>query len=362
MHLARPSLLLPLLLTIVGATEARGRPATPADPGRIRLTFTGDVALNWRGTPEHWKTFPWRRNPLRFLKPIFDAADLAVANMEGVLMRKDPKYAEKRLNLWAPVASAQVFKPAGIHLVSTANNHAFDGRDVGVLETLRHLRGAGVRVIGTGRTMAEARTPFLFRKAPACVAIVPGTTKSNMGVRGRARVAFYPEPQHDALLRTVRDTKKQCPLVIVYLHWGTEKAHHPGRKIKALGHRLVEAGANLVVGHHPHVLQGVEFRPGGAVVYSLGNMVFSNPTPATRRTGVLWVELSRERNPHLLRLELIPIVIRRSDYTPLPATRPQAEDLVRRMQRYCRPLGTQVVLYRGRLRFMPNAAVQPPVD
>jgi len=291
------------------AHRAVARPAEPRTPAtrrarhrageRLTLVFTGDVALNWRGTSPALKRFPWSQNPLRFVAPLFHAADLAVANMEGVLMRTDPQYAEKRLNLWAPWASGQIFHPAGIDLVSTANNHAFDGRDAGVLETLAHLRKTGVAVMGTGRTAAEARRPYVLRRAGTCLAVLPATTKVNLRGRGEAHVAFYPEDQEDRLLARVRRARNRCPFVAVYIHWGVEKAHYPRPRIRRLAHALVDAGANLVVGHHPHVLEGVQWRGNALIAYSLGNLVFSNPTLPTRRTGVLrlQVQLPPRRRP-----------------------------------------------------------------
>jgi poly-gamma-glutamate synthesis protein (capsule biosynthesis protein) len=322
--------------------------------------FTGDVALNWRGTAPHLERFPWRDNPLRLLAPLFRQADLAVANMEGVLMRKNPRYAEKRLNLWAPRASAQVFEPAGIDLVSTANNHAFDGRDAGVIETLGHLRAAGVAVMGTGRTEAEARRPYVLSARGSCVAMVPATTKLNLQGHGAAHAAFYPEGRQNRLLALVRKTRRRCPFVVVYIHWGVEKAHRPRRQTRRLAHALVDAGANLVVGHHPHVLQGVERRRGALVAYSLGNLVFSNPTLPPRRTGVLRVQVRLLPAPRIERAELVPLFIHLRRYTPHHATRSQALDLLRRMQSYSLPFGTQVVLRRGGLRFLGPREVLPP--
>ncbi|MFH2009766.1 MAG: CapA family protein, partial [bacterium] len=304
------TLLLPLAWLAAEPSRST-RPARPAVAGDrvIKLAFTGDVALNWRGTAPELKVFPANRNPLRFLAPVFKAADLAVSNMEGVLMRRDPKYAEKRLNLWAPRASGQIFKPAGINVVSTANNHIFDGRDKGVLETLEVLRATGVNVFGSGRSSEEARRPYIFRRHGACIALVPATTKVNKGVRGRATVAWYPWREWDQLPSYIKRVKASCPFVIVYIHWGQEKAHFPKRKIKEFAHRMVDAGADLVVGHHPHVLQGVEYYRGGAIAYSLGNLVFSNPMIPTRRTGVLWVELKPGTPTRLTRLELVPVFI-----------------------------------------------------
>lgn len=359
-----------------GVGAAPGAAAKPAakpqavlqvqPPGTITLAFTGDVSMTWRALPVSLKRLSAKQNPLRFFASDLEAADLAVANFEGVLAPGNPKYAEPRLNLWAPVASGQVFAGAHVDLVSVANNHAFDGRDVGVVRTLLALRGTGVKVIGIGRTDAEARAPYVLRKAGACVAILPGTTKSNKGVRGRARLALYPWKDWSEMYKVVRHTVQHvCPYVVVYLHWGTEKIHYPKRKIRAFGRKIIDAGAKLLVGHHPHVLQGVEYYGGGAIVYSLGNFVFSNPNKSTRRTGLLRVELQPEagkpfRQIRLNRLELIPAMIHRRDYSPRPSSRVQAEDLLRRLRAYCRPFGTQVVMHEGRIRFLSAADIAPP--
>jgi len=352
--------------TPASAPGAATRVAAVKTSPTITLAFIGDVSMTWRSLPASLKRLAPAQNPLRFFAAELEAADLAVANFEGVLAPGDPKYAEPRLNLWAPVASGQVFAGAQVDLVSVANNHAFDGRDVGVLRTLRALRGTGVKVMGIGRTDAEARAPHVFRKAGACVAILPGTTKSNKGVRGSARLALYLWKDWSDLYKAVRHTAKNvCPYVVVYLHWGTEKIHYPKRKIRAFGRKIIDAGARLVVGHHPHVLQGVEHYGGGTIVYSLGNFVFSNPNKSTRRTGLLRVDLKPEagtptRGARLSRLELIPAMIGRGDYTPRPSTRAQAEDLLRRLRAYCMPFGTQVVMHDGRIRFLSAADISPP--
>lgn len=341
------------------ASDKTDRPS--AAPASFTMAFAGDVALNWRGTSPYLRTFPQKANPLRILAPLLRKADFAVANMEGVLMRHDPHYAEERLNLWAPWASAQIFAPAGIDLVSTANNHSFDGRDVGVLETLRHLRKAGVQVMGTGPTEAEARQPFVLRRPGGCVALIPATTKVNKSVRGRARVAWYPRPRQPELLRLVRDTRRRCAFVVVFIHWGREKVHRPPAKIRALAHALVEAGADLVVGHHPHVLQGIERFRQGVIVYSLGNFVFSNPNPETRRTALLWVTLSGAAPYRLGRVALYPVFIhRRQRYSPYPATPSQARDILRRLQSYSAEFGTQLVLRAGRIQVLDPAEITPP--
>ena len=319
--------------------------------GFIDIALTGDVALNWRGTPKHWKDFPWAKNPFRAIKSTLEGADLTVANMEGVLLREDPKLAQSKYNLWAPAVSAQVFKPSGIDVVSTANNHAFDGGDRGVLENLSHLKAAGTFTFGTGATLTEARRPYIYRSGGACIAIVPATMKSNRRGRGKAFLAFYPPESQDELVTHVKAVKRLCSFVIVYIHWGRQKAHFPSRAIKDFGHALVDAGADMVVGHHPHVLQGVEFRDGGVIAYSLGNFVFSNPTEEKRRTGILWATIDPGPPTRLVRLEMIPVNIRRAGYIPVVMNPGQSRDLLQRVRSYSKPFGTRVDPVKGRFRF-----------
>lgn len=324
----------------------------PARAGTFSIAFTGDIALNWRGTPRFWKAFPWEKNPLRVLAPIFEAADFSVANMEGVLMEKDPGVAEKKYNLWAPAVSAQIFAPGHIDLLSTANNHAFDGRDAGVIETLKHLSDAKIAVIGTGPTPAEARAAHVYKKDGGCVAIVPGTLKSNLRGRGQAALAFYGGDLQDGLVAQVAEVaSKQCPFVAVYIHWDVQKKHYPTEATRKLAHRLVDAGADLIVGHHPHVLQGVEFRGDAAIFYSLGNFVFSNPTPIKRRAGVLWARFEPGPETRLDSVELLPTYIERRGYLPVPSSGNHARETFEMMKTFSAGFGTKVEMVEGRLRF-----------
>jgi poly-gamma-glutamate synthesis protein (capsule biosynthesis protein) len=125
----------------------------------------------------------------------------------------------------------------------------------------------------------------------------------------------------------------------------------PTRSQRVLAHRAVDAGAQLVVAHHPHVLQGVEYYRGAAIAYSLGNLVFRNPRPMTFPTGVLVATLTRSPSPELVSLELVPAYIDRQTYTPHPAGS-RARRMRRNLARMSRPLGTHLELANGRIRFL----------
>lgn len=339
------------------AAHALAEPPRPAgSKGVVRLTFVGDVAFTWRAPPAGAALAP-DENPLRDVRALLEPADLTVANMEGVLVDADPRFATPTLNLWAPPVWAPTFAGAGVDLVSHANNHAFDGRSEGVFATRRAIEATGVAVMGSGRSRQEARRPFIHRTDAGCVAILPATLGVNRTPPDRAAfLALYIFEANDDLFDEVRAARRQCDAVVVYIHWGPEYREVPIPFVRRYARRLVEAGAVLVVGHHPHVLQGVEHRPGGVIIFSLGNFVFTRPRPTARLSGVLQVGLRLGgEEPVIEDYGLVPVVIGAEDYAPRPAEGRDVAAVLARMQRTSRPLGTEARLEDGVIRFRPRA-------
>ena len=335
---------------ITGAHAQQG----PTAGAVYKVAIGGDVALNWRGTPSYWKTFPADLNPLLPLAPIFRRADFAFVNLEGVLMRKNPRIASERYNLWAPAVSAQVFKPAGITVVGHANNHTYDGRSAGVLETHQHLNKAGVQAFGSGPTEEAAKAPWIERFGRECLAVVPATTKMNLA-RGRlAYAAYYPKKQRERIVDAVREARKQCRFVIVSIHWGVQYAQEPRPWMRDLGRAMLEAGAIAVVGHHPHVLAAVEFHDERPIVYSLGNLVFSNPDVETRKTGVLELDLWERDGVPAVVARLVPVFIEKRPYMPRLMTNEEAANLGQRLHAISRHYGCRVTHRTGTLSLEPE--------
>lgn len=342
-----------ILVTMLGASATKAQPSADS-ANTLRVAIGGDVALNWRGTAVYWKTFPPRLNPLLPLKEVFESADLGLVNLEGVLMRHNPHYAIDRWNLWAPAVSAQVFRPAGISLVGHANNHTFDGRSDGVLETHKHLKGAGVVAFGSGPDEESAERPYIHRFDGECLAIVPATTKLNKP-RGRAAAAaHYPENRREDLLRAVQDAAEQCALVLVYIHWGEQYVDAPAAWMRSLAHEMVDRGADAVVGHHSHVLGAVEYYRGAPVVYSMGNLVFSTPDVRTRRTAILVLEFATNASPAAIGATLVPVFIEQKGYMPRLMNAAEGRQLGIHLQRLCAPYGTNVRFEAGKLSLTPK--------
>ncbi|MEL6181064.1 MAG: CapA family protein, partial [Myxococcota bacterium] len=229
------------------------------------------------------------------------------------------------------------------------------------------LERQGLSTIGAGPDQERAYAPHIYPVGDGggCIAILPAVLWSNRPVRGPMQLAQY-NPLHDgseqALADNVRAARQRCGFVAVYIHWGLEFRHQPHRAMVELGHRMVEAGAGLVVGHHPHVLQGVEFVGRSAIVYSLGNFVFPNTKrhskPDMRTSGVLMADIQMHREtPYLDALSLVPTIIEPRNIAPVPLDAPVLQQRLRDdLHRWSHGFGTQVELEDGVIHFEPPRA------
>jgi len=355
---------LALSLILMGAappdgagTPAPAQPAKTADAGAgkpsktVSVGFTGDISFTWRAWSVAWDDVPWEKNPLRPVKHLFEAVDFAVGNAEAVYMKKNPKYAIDKWNLWVPAAGAKAFKPAGIDLVTVANNHTMDGRAAGVHETLQRLRDAGTKVIGAGKSWAEATRPHVYRQDGTCTAIIPATRKINKPVRGDAFVALYrKEEGAKKLLAEVARVKKADPkcFVVVYVHWGKQFQKLPKWQ-RPLAHKIIDAGADMILGHHSHVLGTVERYKDKWIAYQIGNFVMSSPWESTRQTGVwrLLLKVGADGSTQLDRFDMSPVYVQRRGYWPRPSRPRETKAIFKLLRDVSKDFGTTVALEGG---------------
>jgi poly-gamma-glutamate synthesis protein (capsule biosynthesis protein) len=181
---------------------------------------------------------------------------------------------------------------SGIKIVSFANNHVFDQGQPGFAETREHLREQGMLFAGSGDTAASAWQPVIIEKNGIKVGIL-GITRWLNGNRNpesdtAPHVNFFPYPDDNAgaapgmdeagVLEAVKQARAKCDFLLVSIHWGVEYASAPKPVDVELAHKMLDAGATVIVGHHPHVLQPVEtYRTqdgrDGLIFFSLGNFL-----------------------------------------------------------------------------------------
>jgi poly-gamma-glutamate synthesis protein (capsule biosynthesis protein) len=234
---------------------------------------------------------PGQADPLALARPLLAAADLAVANLEGQLTGAPRQNA----GYYLTGEPRHVALLAGLDLVSLANNHATDNGREGLAESIATLRAAGIRTVGGGLNQAEAQAPAILEQGGLRLGVlaynfIPPTLAATAAAAGAAN---YDEA---AALAAVRALRPQVDVLVVTPHWGVEYQPRPSSQQRRVARVLVEAGADAVIGHHPHVVQSLEWleregRRPALVAYSLGNFVFDSYDPDAKRGALLYTRL-----------------------------------------------------------------------
>ena len=277
---------------VVSAVEVSPPPAAPSR--QISLIAAGDIQLD-RGVERGFSTadmyvmFEGVRAQLR-------AADIAVANLESLIARGGRR---KRggIAFRAHPNTVLSLVDSGFDALSIANNHADDYGPQALLETSRRLREAGIVSLGVSE-IEEARPVHRILVRNGTRVALLGFTVFTMG---HAQVPPNVEGVREQMADDIRRARADADTVVVSFHWGDEYQREPNIWQQTLGRTAVDAGADLVVGHHPHVYQGVEVYRGRAIVHSLGNFLFDQPWAHTRN-GLMADWIWREDGDHRLRI------------------------------------------------------------
>jgi len=282
-----------------------------ASESPIRLRFVGDVAIV--GTLRD-EVIGHRYDPFAGLSGFL--ADVAVANLEAVLTdRERPSQPLDDLTvpiLRSPPRTASLLRQAGVDVVSIANNHALDFGPRGLATTLEHVREAGLVPMGAGTTVDDARALHVSTVRGVRVGIVAVASILNQHPAGDAYVARV-----RYAVERVREARDDVDVLVVFVHWGREYEPRPEPAQRQLAHALIDAGADAIIGHHPHVLQTVERYRGKPIVYSLGNFTFG-PQPAPRDVSAVAELVVTGGTPTELRM--IPVALRGFAGSPLIST------------------------------------------
>ena len=234
------------------------------------------------------------------------SADYFVVNEEFPFSNRGTPAEDKQYTFEVDPSKVDMFKEMGINLVTLANNHTLDFGTDALLDTLDTLDKAGISHVGAGENIEEASEPVMVNIKGRKIAFIGATRvmpvgEWEAGITSPGLLSAY-DPSN--LIEEIGQAKEQADLVVVYIHWGEESKEMPNEIQTTLAHDIVDAGADLVVGAHPHVLQGIEFYKDVPIVYSLGNFVFGSSIP---RTALLKVTVDETmEGAEDLKLQLIP--------------------------------------------------------
>ncbi len=310
-------------------------------PARIRLHAVGDIgfggALREEGASEG-------RDPFEGLRPALAGADLLFGNLETPLVEdaSRPEVREIRPGFAGAPASARWLAEGRFSLVSLANNHVMDHGVAGLRSTRRALEEAGVLAVGAGESLAEARRPVILERRGARIAFLayaaPGRHSAGAGRAGAAPL----EPA--IMLGDLRSIRGEVSAVVISLHFGLVYSDYPRREEQRLARSLCEEGATVVLGHHPHVLQGLERHRQGLIAYSLGEILFDpasghvvnrSASEIRRDSMILCVEIE---GGSVAGYEVLPARIGASDLHPRILQGEEAAELLQRIESISAPL------------------------
>jgi len=275
------------LLALLGCQRKTPPPPPSAPRTELRLLAVGDIMMHQDvkraaleapgGFPELWAD----------LAPLFQQADLVFGNLETPVAPRTGS-AGRPFLFNAPEALVPALKQSGFQILATANNHAYDQGPRGVTETLEHLGSQGLRALGSGRDRGEAEAPQILERKGLRIGFLGATDLFNSNLNRSEQGPWVCGLDGDRLVEAVRRLRPQVDALVLSLHWGIEYQHRPSPRQQELARRLVEAGADLIIGHHPHVLQPLAWVEAGgrrgAVIYSLGNFISNQDRTYNPRT------------------------------------------------------------------------------
>lgn len=269
----------------------------------VSFCAVGDILLD-RGC----RTMINRRGtgyPFECVNSFIRMHDIRFANLECPISSRGRPIA-KGITFRADSAFVEVITQPGFTILSLANNHALDYGPDALLDTQRILRRNGFAIIGAGRDGADAARPVILERSGLKIAFLAYVTIPQAGLPYRADFPCTAFPDTAALGRELARLRSAMDCIVVSFHWGTEYVSRPSEEQIALAHFAVDHGADLILGHHPHVLQSIEKYRGKFIVYSLGNFVFDQHEPLQRESMIFGCFFTHNgvETPYILPVEL----------------------------------------------------------
>lgn len=352
-----------LAIVIPGAMLAGALIATPVraqnDPV-IRFCLAGDIMLG-RGVKRMSDRYG-AGYPFAGTCSLTAGADITIGNLESPLTSAGFQSTSPWHFKGDTITAALELKKAGFDMVSLANNHALDCGSqglfncIGVLDTAGIVYGELAQTIAdsSGDTVILARPSYLWIKNKK-IGLVAFCEPYLLDIARDYGAGLIATADSACVARSIAAIRDSCDIIIASFHWGFEYKDHPARTQKKLGRMAIDCGAKIVHGHHPHVLQGVEFYRGGLIAYSLGNFIFDQREQICRESALLFAEL---KGDSITAVSMVPLEI--VSNRPVPAGRKKTREIQTRLRQLCRKLGTEVTGSGQTIRLRPAVQRNKP--
>jgi len=327
----------------LGAETGAEEPVT--EEPEISIIAVGDIMLG-RGVGYRLQKAGGFEKAFEKVSHILSRGDITFGNLETPLTDSNHGLdKERKIVLKAKPESVVALTQAGFDILSLSNNHIMDYYEKGLFDTMAILEENGIRHVGGGRNMEEARKPVIIEKNGLKVGFLAYTDMAELVFAGKPYLSFAAGEdksgvvprKYETILEDVEKFRSEVDLVAVSLHWGIEESFKILPEQVEFAHNLIDNGVDIILGHHPHQFQGIEVYKGKPIIYSMGNFLFDQNDPENMESFI--IEL-KYRGTELTEFSAIPVRILEKSYVEVQ-TGEKASNILNRQIELCQKLGTK---------------------
>ncbi|WP_246048681.1 CapA family protein [Leptospira sarikeiensis] len=336
------------------------------DPEIVKVLLGGDVMFNW-GIRDTIKA-KGELAPVKGLKELFTTADLRVLNLETPVVSEKNWDIGKAYVFQAKEADLESMSFLGVDLVSLGNNHAMDHGPEGLEETLKFLSDRKISTIGAGKNLESAFRPWTWDEKETYLRIYSATNVAEGRTHYASMSPGVMPLDADLLVKKfqaenyIMNSAKNVPKLpkknpktlpsqnqfrILSLHWGVEYSPFPTLDQRKIAKTLADNGVSVIIGHHPHIPQGIEKIGKTLVFYSLGNLIFGSRNAYLNHNLIVILHIKKSK---LIKAELVPIFgkFQNEDHLVRPLEKKEAENFLQEISVLSQDLGTKIRIEDGR--------------
>lgn len=290
------------------------------DNNYIRAIFVGDILLSRYVADSVYKNFNGDyRSLFSYVEPFLQGADIVFGNLENPVTEERMtirnnidtllrypiggflSFVNTCCTFGAEVQALDALKWAGFNVVNIANNHIGDAGVEGIEDTVYNLREIGINYVGGGLDSYESHNPYVYNKSNIKIGILGYsnilTSRTWEAAETKAGISIYDE---NTVKKDILLAKNVADIIIVSMHFGEESDISPDPNEIEIAHSIIDSGANIIIGHHPHVVLPVEVYSNGLITYSLGNFVFDNDSYNNSNGLLLEIFIDEDKNIYVI--------------------------------------------------------------
>lgn len=267
----------PVVATPVQIPEIATEPEVVPDVRDISIVFTGDICLEY-AAPHNYESSGILGVLSEDMLAELTSADILMINNEFPFTTSEDIWPDKKYNFKVDPKYVSVLTDMGVDIATLANNHALDYGRSGLTDSITTLESAGIKSSGAGNSLAEASALKTFEVEGKTFGFLSASRVIPSGAWNitDCQPGLFCTYDEKLLVNAITEARSQVDYLFVYVHWGIERVEYPENYERDLATKYIQAGADAVIGTHPHVLQGIEFINGKPVFYSLGNFISSS--------------------------------------------------------------------------------------